>query len=316
MSSRVLFIGGLGRSGTTLLERSLGEFSEACAVGELVHLWHRGVENDERCGCGELFHECPFWRDCGEAAFGGWDNAPIARIEHLRHTIDRSRHIPGIALRGWRPALARDVEEYAGYYARLYAAVHTVSGADVIVDSSKHPSLAFCLAARSDIDLRVLHVVRDPRAVAHSWTKQVTRPEAHGDTEAQMINYSPARAATLWMSHNAALRALRRLGTPTLEVRSEDFASRPAEVLSDIARWAGLSTDRGLPVSADGVASLTAAHTVSGNPMRFETGEVRIKPPVETHGALPAGQRRVVTAITGPVLRSYGYPWSDEGGRS
>ena len=313
MSTRVLFIGGLGRSGTTLLERALGEFPDACAVGELVHLWHRGIENDERCGCGERFHICEFWRAVGAAAFGSWDKAPVARAEHLRHTVDRSRRIPGIAARRWRPALAHEVEEYAGYYTTLYTAIRAVSGADVVIDSSKHPSLAYCLATSPDVDLRVLHVVRDPRDVAQSWTKQVTRPEAQGNIEAEMVTYSPARTAALWVSHNSALRALRRLGTPTLEIRWEDFATRPVEVLDEIAGWAGLAVRDRLPVSSDGVVSLTTAHTVSGNPMRFETGDVRIKAPAETRGHLPDGQRRVVTAITAPLLRSYGYSWSADG---
>ncbi|HEY2794503.1 MAG TPA: sulfotransferase, partial [Micromonosporaceae bacterium] len=37
--ARVVFLGGLGRSGTTLLERILGEVPGVCALGELVHLW-------------------------------------------------------------------------------------------------------------------------------------------------------------------------------------------------------------------------------------------------------------------------------------
>ena len=52
MVTRVLYIGGLGRSGTTLLERILGELPGACALGEVVHLWDRDVRADERCACG------------------------------------------------------------------------------------------------------------------------------------------------------------------------------------------------------------------------------------------------------------------------
>ena len=35
---RVLFIAGTGRSGSTLLERMLGQVPEACPLGEVVHL--------------------------------------------------------------------------------------------------------------------------------------------------------------------------------------------------------------------------------------------------------------------------------------
>ena len=71
--STVLYIGGLGRSGSTLVERLAGQLPGACAVGELVHLWERGITEDERCGCGAPFHQCPFWQQAGKTAFGGWD---------------------------------------------------------------------------------------------------------------------------------------------------------------------------------------------------------------------------------------------------
>ena len=45
---RVLFIGGLGRSGSTLIEKLLNELPGMVAVGELVHLWERGLGNRER----------------------------------------------------------------------------------------------------------------------------------------------------------------------------------------------------------------------------------------------------------------------------
>ena len=52
---RVLFIGGLGRSGTTIIEKLLNELPQTLSVGETVHLWERGVQANERCGCGESF---------------------------------------------------------------------------------------------------------------------------------------------------------------------------------------------------------------------------------------------------------------------
>src|ERR1022692_3637443 len=72
---------------------------------------------------------------------------------------------------------ARDLDEYISYYARLYAAIIKVSGCELVVDSSKHPSLAHCLRWLPDVDLRVLHLVRDSRAVAYSWSRQVRRPD-------------------------------------------------------------------------------------------------------------------------------------------
>src|SRR5215813_3238781 len=44
---RVILLGGLGRSGTTLVERIVGELPGVVALGEVVHLWRRDVRDNE-----------------------------------------------------------------------------------------------------------------------------------------------------------------------------------------------------------------------------------------------------------------------------
>jgi hypothetical protein len=286
-------------------------------MGEVVHLWHRGIQLGERCGCGQPFGDCPFWREVGASAFGGWANVDVARVEALRQSIDRSRRIPAVLGRRLRPGFAAQLEEYTSYYRRTYDAVADVSGAQVIVDSSKHPSLAFCLSAQADLDIRVVHVVRDPRAVAYSWTKTVNRPEATTGVEDLMHRYSPAQTAMFWNSHNLALAALGRTSTPTLTVRYEDFAAAPRDTLGAIVSWAGLGDDVPLPISPEGVATLTSAHTVSGNPARFNSGQVVISAQNgEARTGLTSTQRRTVTSLTWPLLARYGYSARSDDGRS
>lgn len=309
MPDTVLYLAGLGRSGSTLLERILGELPGACPAGELVHLWHRGVELDELCSCGQPFSTCEFWTAVGDAAFGGWDKLNVTRVEQLRTSLDRTRRIPSM-LRKSESTFARQLREYTTYYSTLYDAIRTVSGASVVIDSSKHPSLAFALAARRDLDLRVVQMIRDPRAVAYSWTKATARPEAHGSDAANAVftTYSPARAARLWLGHNASLTLLPRLGVPVLTVRHEDVLDDPRGVVQTIATWAGLPADTAIPVSADKVAELAPTHTVSGNPMRFKTGAVPIVADDTWRSAAKARDVRAVTAITLPLLRHFDYP--------
>ena len=94
---RVLFVGGLGRSGSTLLELLLAQSADVCAVGEVVHLWERALGADERCGCGERFTACPFWPRVGEHAFGGWSAVDRDDVLALKDRVDRTRHIPRLA---------------------------------------------------------------------------------------------------------------------------------------------------------------------------------------------------------------------------
>src|SRR3954447_9824278 len=260
---RVLYLGGLGRSGTTLLERVLGEVPGMCSVGELVHLWQRGVLDEETCGCGEPFSQCPFWIEVGERAFGGWDPALARRMEELRPRIDRTRFIPRLLAPRLLGSHRAELREYVATWLRLHRAISAASGGAVVIDSSKHSSLAFCLRTEPGIDLRVVHVVRDSRGVAYSWTKEVRRPEAAGD-DSLMIRYSPARSAVLWVGHNLCFGLLGWLGTARRLLRYEDFVAEPGAVLADLAAFAGLPGD--VDVVRDGSVVLSPSHTVSGNP--------------------------------------------------
>ena len=126
---------------------------------------------------------------------------------------------------------------------RLYRAIREVSGCDVVVDSSKHASLAFCLRASADIDLRVVHVVRDSRAVAYSWTKRVRRPEAGiaaTDWQAYMDTFSPPKSAMVWNTLNLGFHLLKARGTATTLVRYEDFVGAPVNGMRALAEFAGV----------------------------------------------------------------------------
>ena len=304
----VLYLGGMSRSGSTLAERLIGELPGAHAAGEIVHLWSRGALADEHCSCGEPFSGCPFWRKTGEAAFGGWGNVDAARVMALRQRVDRNRFIPLLATPAlMRPGFKQALGEYLSYYQRLYTAIGDVTGCRVVVDSSKHPSLAFCLA-QSPLDVRIVHIVRDPRGVAYSWTRRVGRDVVAGT---YMRTQRPARTALQWAGQNAGMDLLAATGAPMLRVRYEDLVTAPQPVLREIAAFAGLPTD-GWPgfLGSEGTrrwADLSVSHSVSGNRMRFRAGRIEISTGNAWAHALPLRTRVPVSALTLPWLARYGY---------
>jgi hypothetical protein len=308
---RVLYLGGQGRSGSTLAERLLGQAPGVCSAGEVAHLWLRGIVRSERCGCGEPFRRCPFWCEVGEAGFGGWDKVDVGYLKALRSRVDRTRFIPLLAApRMTRPGFQRALDEYLTYYCRLYSAIAEVSGCEVIVDSSKHASLAFCLSRSPRLDLRVVHLVRDSRGVAYSWTKHVRRPDV--PHEHYMRTYAPGAVAGQWIIQNSALDLLSRTRTPVLRVRYEDLVAAPEAVLSSLAEFAGVAMDgsglRFLGNGADGKwADLDVGHTVSGNPMRFAAGKIKIRCDDAWRTALGPADRLLVSSVTLPWLARYGY---------
>lgn len=301
----VLFVGGFGRSGSTLVERVLDSSPTVMSLGEVVHLWRRGVLEDELCECGTKFSSCPFWVEVGDRAFGGWSKVDIGTVLALHDSVDRQRRV----LRTLRPVSIRQREtilQYTAYYSAVYRAAAATSGADIVVDSSKHASLALALSNDRQIDLRVMHLVRDSVAVAYSWSKEVNRPETaeRGDS---MVRYSVGRASMLWASNNLMIQLARLVRVPIHRMRYEDFVQAPTGVLRRM--WEELDLPGGFDTTiTPGVGiQLERGHSIGGNPMRFDSAPLVIRSDQAWRESMPVKQRRAVKLLTAPLRAWLGY---------
>jgi len=304
----VLYVGGSGRSGSTLLDRMLAAVPGFCSVGEIEYIWRRGLQRDDRCGCGARFSECPFWTQVGQAAFGGWDQIDTARVVSLSQAVDRHRHLDRLAgLRGPGP-LAGPLAEYTELTGRLYQAVREVSGADVIVDSSKNLSYALLVRRVPGVDLRLAHLVRRSHGVAYSWSRRVRKPSVGDGTEFMSVR-SPAWSVGFWLTDNVLFELLGRSLDRATFVRYEDLVENPRAVLLRLIADLDLpAADLSLGFLAGDQAELPLSHGISGNPMRSRQGQIVVRADEEWRTAMSLAQRAAITAATWPLLRRYGYP--------
>lgn len=304
---KVLYIAGAGRSGSTVLDRVLGRVEGFLSVGELRYVWSRGLTEDRLCGCGLRFRACPFWHDVLDQAFGGAEKARPEEALAVERRIGRVRHLPALVLDAARGKEAGPgLGAYPERLGRLYQALRRVSGCRVIVDSSKLPSYGRLLACLPAVDLHVVHLVRDPRATAHSWTRAKEQPDR--GSWGLMERRSPLKTALLWDVWNgAALALFRRPPDRYLRLRYEDFVARPEEACGRVLEMVGHRGD-GPPFLEGHRIVLEPNHSVAGNPDRLRSGVVSIQADVEWLDALPAPSRAAVTALTAPLLRGFGYP--------
>lgn len=297
----ILYTAGWGRSGSTLLSALLGGLPGVVAAGEARSFWQKGLVERAPCACGLAVTECPVWGPVAAAAAGGeWPMAPeeLARFQadHLR-TRDYVTAWPRLRFRG--PTV--DEIRYARTYAALLHTLGETTGAGVIVDNSKYPLDAHLLARVAGVDVRVLHLVRDPRAVAHSWaTPKALTPEPGAP---QLKRFRPAYSSAIWTTWNEMVHRLLR-DRPTLTVRYEDLVADPAGTLTAVARFAGVAVDAPIDPST---LRQAPNHMVAGNPIRFATGDVVIREDERWKAAMPAGRRLEAILPALPIMRRYGY---------
>jgi hypothetical protein len=303
--AQVLYVGGWGRSGSTLLSHMLAQVDGHVSVGELRYVWQAAVAG-ELCGCGRPFAECDFWQAVGARAFGGWDAVDVDEVLALEAAVLRHRNVPLLAFPRLYPAHAERLRRYSELTERLYSAILEVAGARVVVDSTKNPPYAYFLRRVPGVDLRVAHLVRDSRGVVFSWMKKMVRPEITGE-DAHFEEFSPLRAGVRWMECNLAFELLRALGTSTARMRYEALVRQPQRELGEMLDRLDPG-DHDLAFLDSGEVEVAATeHSVRGNPMRFSHGRQKLRVDDAWRSQMTRGARRMVTLVTWPLLLGYGY---------
>jgi hypothetical protein len=295
---KVLCVTGWCRNGSTIIGNVLNEVPGFFHVGELHFLWKnstgRGV--NDLCGCGVPLTSCELWsrvlpvgRPAGVSA-----DAHAAEVIRRQRSRVRTRHTWRVLRRGLYDA---EIRAHAELMTQVYHAVAERTGARTIVDTTKIPGEAALLPYLEGITPYYVHLVRDPRAVAHSWRE----PKQY------VYAMSAARSTAYWLGFNLASAAItRRHPERSTLLRYERFIADPAGTVDALLRLCG-ADPAGNPIDGRRV-ELRTNHTVTGNPDRFRTGPTVIRDRDDAwRTTLSRADRLAVAALAGPLFARYGY---------
>lgn len=299
----VVYVLGTARSGSTLLTRLIAQRNREriFAAGEIRLLW-RELEH-RTCGCGEPATDCPVWTEV--VGPPGTRTQRARRITELMSRAGRMQDLPGILrARGRFQALPDETRRYAGHLGETYRRISAATGATAIVDSSKSVADAALLSFLPGIRPVLVHIIRDPRAVAYSWDRAV-RSGARG---------TPDRAAwsvaLRWTLTNAASEAVtRQRPDASYRLRYEDLVLSPEPHLAAIDRLiGGVAGQPGGEEPPDGVPD-GARHIVGGNRLRAVDGPIRVRGDDAWRGRMSHVATSGIAGLTYPLLRRYSYAW-------
>jgi hypothetical protein len=189
------YIGGSGRSGSTILDMMLGANSRAFSTGQLDDL-RSWIENGRYCTCGHALSECSFWSGVVNS-----DSDSIPPAINLSGKAQKFSRTLRVLASGATRSEAREVDSAWALLDRL--AEH--SGKHVVLDSSK-AALRLARLARNPKGrrLRVVHLVRDARGyvTSKSFSTLVESPQGtFGHTAAQ----SKWAAVMDWIAQNVLM---------------------------------------------------------------------------------------------------------------
>jgi hypothetical protein len=186
------------------------------------------------------------------------------------------------------PGARRELARILSRIEALTEIVTGLKGSRIFLDSSKRPERAVFMRRIPSFDLRVIHLVRDGRAVAWSNMKN--------------LGLAPEAAADSWVADNVASEQARRSFPEDhwLRLRHEDVCADPAAALARIYSFIGLPATGELP-EFRGVE-----HHIIGNRMRLaSTSDIRLDERWKT--ALTPGQMATIERRVAALNRRYGY---------
>lgn len=302
---RLIYISGDGRSGSTLLDRILGEMDGVVSCGEIWNCWIRAFKENQKCACGSLFSECAFWScvvDYVENSASGFN---VDSLLDIQKKIMRIRYIPYMVVPCIRTKWYSELlKEYGDLILSFYLAIQKCSGSSYIVDSSKMPLYGLLLHATGRFDLHIIHLVRNSLAVAYSWKRKKVRPEII-NKRVYMPVQSSAKSAAGWLKQNLLSAFLAKLCHKSIFLRYEDLTSSPRQEVSRVLEFIDLNVPP--PVGRDNKLELGLNHIISGNPMRFKRGQITIRNDSEWKNNMRITDRLIVSLISAPLMIAYGY---------
>lgn len=315
---KVVFILGSQRGGTTIFGRLLGEVDGFVFAGAVRRLWLTGT--GQTCSCGVPDDRCPLWSEVMTAVLH--DGCDATQVGEWQRRYLSNRHSWLGALRLARnERLGRDrppgLAGYAEVSEQLYHQVAHLTGARVVVDTSKHPNDAVLLSRLKGLDTYVIQIVRDPRGSAYSVLMRFTKRRAEkGVMMSTVAQLGHTTHATLhWLTRHGASEAIRRMvpDDRSLLVRYEDMTEDPAEALGRVAAFVG-EEHAGLPAVADGKVELVENHSPSCA-KRFPATTMSIRHDSRWLSDLPRRDALVTVALAWPLMLRYGYPLRRPTGR-
>jgi hypothetical protein len=267
--TKVVYVGGSGRCGSTLLSLLFSQHQSFFDCGEIRNIWDRGILENRKCACGEPFSNCQFWSAVVQSAFGIMDPATITRMSTVAGQVTRYRNY--FKLRNAsRSGHGFVPEDYREALDRLYKAISNSAQGKIIIDSSKSAAYARLLMMLPDVDIFYVNLIRNPCAVVYSWQKKMAyEPGA----AREMDRFGVVRASLIWkfayMTANDVMREV-----PGITIRYEDLVNDTSGTMGAILSGINTWLEGPLPdMNIEKLSWANVSHSLSGNPLRFRKGE-------------------------------------------
>lgn len=275
----LIYVLGRGHSGSTLVELLLNALPDVTGCGEIWQ-FPEYLANNPVCSCNEPIHQCQFWKQAIKRIRKSpeWNEpAFLSRIPLYKESKLESLLSP--AKINYSNFLSKtDVAAFGAREYPVYAAIRDVADAKTLVDSSKHWNRLLALESSGCFDIKVVHLVRNGKALLDAWRRAYVRESAARD-----YPVNPPKEIFQWVMR--ARRDIRLLddyfsGRYT-RISYQEIASQPTQTLRRVCQDLNLAFEPGATEpSSPQYLFRQEHHLAGGNRMKFSEPST----PIVYHG--------------------------------
>ncbi len=300
---KIVYISGCGRSGSTLLDTILSEHNDIVGVGELTNLFYAGWKNNEYCSCQKQIKECEFWTKVKEI----WeDKSDLSSFEEyivLQKKVERIRFFFKLIFNK-KLLQSNEVQKYIYNTKILYEAIQIVSSKKYIIDSSKTPIRAFLLSQSDDIDLYIIHLIRDIRGFGYSMKKAFKNVDLKSGVQKQIDSKSNLYILRDWWLLNILTEKIGKK-SKYLRIIYEEFLNDSNKAMKLIGDFIDLDMEEVSKKLNDGFSPIQS-HKAAGNRLRMQK-KIILKKDMEWETKLSSFDKNILKFCSYPLLKKYGY---------
>jgi len=302
--ARLVYIMGLGRSGSTILDIVLGNHGDIKGCGQLAEGVTKAFPNGNLCACGDGANECTFWSDVRERYVGSTGDGDFSALASLQEEIEPYSNFLKLLL---NRVPRETLEMYGVRIGALINAISAASGNSIVLDSSKNPCRALAILRCKSVDLHLIHLTRDCRGFVQSRKKRQKILSAPGAAVHSKVR--PAwRSCLAWNFVNVLSLATlfsyrRKTGRRGVVVTYEDFTADPENTLRRIGAALDVDFQEPLARIMRGDA-LELDHRLECNRVGF-SADVKLRRQDEWKSKLSAADRLTFYVLSGPLASYY-----------
>jgi hypothetical protein len=259
LNTKIIYLIGAGRSGTTLLDIIIGNNDNITSCGELNRYLNRGG----------LPPKCETTSDC----YVFWKKIK----ERLNYTDDQLKNLDKVSKvfeyhKGFFKKLigistTKNLAQYKQFHTQLFEAILAETPNTILVDSSKYPGRASMLSEILPYEISYVYIKRNPVSVVRSFAKRDVAQPSKNWLAANLYYFTVNILCTL-----AVYQLKKRHKTTTITY--EELVNNPISTLSQIESDLELNFSQVIDKAKKG-DMLRVGNLIEGNRIRLKK-EIRI----------------------------------------